>query len=554
MGRKSVDRRNVSGNKCVIFPSKVSMVAEALERSNKNWIVRTKVASDLIIQVGDSIFQLHKVPMVSRSGYLNRLIFQRISIGEKNPISKIQIDNFPGGAEIFELAVKFCYGWKIELTAANIAPVYCAANFLEMSDDLEQGNLISKTEAFLSYILFTSWKDIFQILKSCETISSLTKELLIVKRCCESIAWKACLDPKTFACSDDDAFCFTGQANDAENTLVSKNWWFEDFSFLRIDHFLEVIEYIKRKGMRTELVGSCIENWTKKWVSQIPLGQLILPKKLTHQLLKVTAESLIKVLPEEKNSVSCNFLLHLLKLGMMIQISFELSKKLEQRIGVMLEKCSASDLLVKNYGSNDTVYDVRIVTRVMETYFSCVLNKPASRVFAVGKLVDDYLTMIARDEKLSVKQFQLLAEMLPKDARYCNDNLYRAIDSYLKAHPNLTEEERTSVCRTMDYHKLSKEARQHAMKNDRLPLYISMRLILLEQVNMTKSMTATESNYCRTKAQSSIRISKGLEKVCITPQKEIKMMKKEVEHMKVQLNALQKCKMHLQRQVKGCIM
>ena len=50
--------------------------------------------------------------MVSRSGYLNRLVFDR-SNGGRDKILKIQIDNLPGEAKIFELVVKFCYGWEL---------------------------------------------------------------------------------------------------------------------------------------------------------------------------------------------------------------------------------------------------------------------------------------------------------------------------------------------------------------------------------------------------------------------------------------------------------
>lgn len=130
--------------------------------------------------------------------------------------------------------------------------------------------------------------------------------------------------------------------------------------------------------------------------------------------------------------------------------------------------------------------------------------------------------------------------------------LFVILDQF-QAHPNLTEEERTSVCRAMEYHKLSQEARQHMMKNDRLPLKMRTQLILLEQVNMTRSMTAAGSNYQRTKTQAIIRVSKGLEKGCsLTSQKEIKMMKKEVETMKMKLNQLHMCKMQLQNQAKRC--
>ncbi|XWS10585.1 hypothetical protein CRYUN_Cryun38cG0009000 [Craigia yunnanensis] len=40
-------------NRCVIYPPKSNIVAESMERRNKDWIVRTKFASDLIVQFGD---------------------------------------------------------------------------------------------------------------------------------------------------------------------------------------------------------------------------------------------------------------------------------------------------------------------------------------------------------------------------------------------------------------------------------------------------------------------------------------------------------------------
>ena len=41
-----------------------------------------------------------------------------------------------------------------DLTASNVAPLYSAAHSLQMSDDLEQGNLMSKAVAFLSFLYF----------------------------------------------------------------------------------------------------------------------------------------------------------------------------------------------------------------------------------------------------------------------------------------------------------------------------------------------------------------------------------------------------------------
>lgn len=122
----------------------------------------------------------------------------------------------------------------------------------------------------------------------------------------------------------------------------------------------------------------------------------------------------------------------------------------------------------------------------------------------------------------------------------------------MQAHSNLTGEDRSGVCRVLEYHRLSQEARQHVMHNDRLPLKLTTKFVLLEQVNMTRSMTNNGSNYRRTNTQTTIRVSKDFEKRQINAQ-EIKMMSKDVEMMKSQLLELNTCKMKLQMQLKRCI-
>ncbi|PON76373.1 Voltage dependent potassium channel [Parasponia andersonii] len=569
MGSKNVTKETLvqesgESNRCVIFPNtNVSMVAKTLERKDHDWVVQTTVPSDLVVQIGDSSFHLHKyfefqLPMVSRSGYLNRLAFDR-SNGGRDTILKIPIDNLPGGAKIFELVVKFCYGWEVDITSASVAPLYCAAHFLEMNDDLEQGNLISKSEAFLSFSIFSSWKDTFRILKSCEPLSSLPKELQILKRCSESIALKACTDLKDFSSGVDGPHYFHASSKKVEKSKLDEevdHWWFEDVSLLRIDHFIEVIQSIKGKGMKSKLVGSCIAHWTTKWLSRVSFIEVdrLSPKNMTYQLQRVTTECLIRVLPTEENSVTCNFLLHLLKAGLAMHISSDLLETLERRIASMLEQCRVLDLLLKNFGDNDNVHDVGIVNRVVEVYASLDKIDRRPKILAVGRLVDGYLTLVAREENLKVKSFQSLVEALPKDARFCDDNLYRATDLYLKAHPGLTEKERTSLCRFLEYHRLSQETREHVIKNNRLPLKIVIRFILLVQVTMTRSMTSMGSNYQRTKTQAFVRANnRSLGKGWMNSQKEIRKMTKDVEAMKSQLNDLQLCKLKLQRQLKRCI-
>ncbi|KAE8654130.1 Detected protein of unknown function [Hibiscus syriacus] len=139
-------------NRCVIYPPDPSIVADQLERRNNNWFVRAKVASDLVVQVGDFSFHLHKLAMVSKSGYLNRLVFAKRSEAHGDNGAgylKLVLPDLPGGTKTFESVVNFCYGFNVDVTATTVAPLYCTPNFLEMSDDLHHGNLISKAEAFL---------------------------------------------------------------------------------------------------------------------------------------------------------------------------------------------------------------------------------------------------------------------------------------------------------------------------------------------------------------------------------------------------------------------
>lgn len=125
------------------------------------------------------------------------------------------------------------------------------------------------------------------------------------------------------------------------------------------------------------------------------------------------------------------------------------------------------------------------------------------------------------------------------------------ISDVLQAHPESTEEERARLCRCLKYHKLSQEAKEHIMKNDRLPLKFATSFTLLEQVSTTKPRTAFGLSYRQTKSHIVMGESKcGGTSWTMSSQKEINMMKREVETMKGQLNDIQICKTKLQGQVK----
>lgn len=421
---------------------------------------------------------------------MNRIIYE----SHNADLNKVAFDDLPGGPEAFELAAKFCYGIAVDLTAANISGLRCAAEYLEMTEDLEEGNLIFKTEAFLSYVVLSSWRDSIIVLKSCEKLSPWAENLQIVRRCSESIAWKACANPKGIK------WAYTGKppkvsspkwnemkdSSPSRGQQVPPDWWFEDVSILRIDHFVRVITAIKVKGMRFELIGAAIMHYSTKWLPglmkegmavgmvdeggsnssnsstgswkgglhMVVAGSKDEPPATQAKDQRMIIESLISIIPPQKDTVTCSFLLRLLRMANMLKVAPALVTELEKRVGMQFEQATLADLLIPSYNKSETLYDVDLVQRLLEHFLvqEQTDSSSPSRVsfpekhmydgtqrgngpnakMRVARLVDSYLTEVSRDRNLSLTKFQVLAEALPETARTCDDGLYRAIDSYLK--------------------------------------------------------------------------------------------------------------------------
>ncbi|XP_028771660.1 root phototropism protein 3 [Neltuma alba] len=587
---------------------------DGIQRRGHSWYVDTDVPSDFLVLIGEVNFHLHKYPLLSRCGKLNRIVNEW-----RDPdLNKITMEDLPGGAEAFALAAKFCYGIAVELTAGNISGLRCAAEYLEMTEDLEEGNLIFKTEAFLSYVVLSSWRDSIVVLKSCEKLSPWAENLQIVRRCSESIAWKACANPKGIR------WAYTGRhpkvtspkwngmkdSSPSGNHQVPPDWWFEDVSILRIDHFVRVITAIKVKGMRFELIGAAIMHYGTKWlpglISDITtagdessnysvsdsssvggggswkggLHMIVAGARddssssLQAKDQRMIIESLISIIPPQKDSVSCSFLLRLLNIANMLKVAPALITELEKRVGMQFEQATLADLLIPSYGKSETMYDVDLVQRLLEHFLvqevtensspprlSFSNKNAAGNINAktrVARLVDSYLTEVSKDRNLSLTKFQALAEALPESARTCDDGLYRAIDSYLKAHPALSEHERKRLCRIMDCQKLSIDACMHAAQNERLPLRVVVQVLFCEQVKISNALAHTslgddmEPHYYQPMIMNRKTLLEGtpqsFQEGWTAAKKDINALKFELESMKAKYLELQNDMENLQKQ------
>ncbi|KAL6634594.1 hypothetical protein ACP70R_027265 [Stipagrostis hirtigluma subsp. patula] len=620
-------------------------------RRDHSWYVNSDIPSDLLVKVGDVSFHLHKYPMISRSGRMSRVIYETAHADPDAAV--VELDDLPGGADAFELAARFCYGMAVDLTASNISGLRCAAEYLEMTEDLEEGNLIFKTEAFLSYVVLSSWRDSIVVLKSCEGLSPWAENLQIVRRCSESIAWKACANPRGVR------WAYTGAGGgrpprsgpagggtgsprwniggggDSKESSPSRqaappaDWWFEDVSVLRIDHFVRVVTAIKVKGMRFDLIGAAITHYASKWLPGLtkdgshggggggldePWAQASAGGGGLHMIIaggggkddiaasapareqRMVVESLISIIPPQRDSVSCGFLLRLLRLAIMLKAAPALVTELEKRVGMQLEQAALADLLIPSYGRADTAYDVDLVQRLVEHFLvqeqtemaassspgraDPQLQQPehyGARMGAAGagaapsssgmnakarvaRLLDSYLSEVSRDRNLSLTKFQVLAESLPESARSCDDGLYRAVDSYLKAHPTLTEHERKRLCRVMDCQKLSFDACMHAAQNERLPLRVVVQVLFSEQVKISNALAGASGSGLKaaaaplpdmptTRRQLLDGTPQSFQEGWAAAKKDINTLKFELESMKAKYLELQHEMDALQKQV-----
>lgn len=144
---------------------KLGSKSEVFHLDGNTWVSSTGLPSDVTVEVGDMSFHLHKFPLLSRSGVLESLIGEASGKDEQN--CTLQLHDVPGGTNAFLLVAKFCYGVKIELTAANVVSVRCAAEHLQMTEDYGEENLIMQTEKFLNEI-FGNWTDSIKALETCE--------------------------------------------------------------------------------------------------------------------------------------------------------------------------------------------------------------------------------------------------------------------------------------------------------------------------------------------------------------------------------------------------
>lgn len=410
---------------------------------------------------------LLQFPLLSRSGLLASLIGQYSLSDEQSCV--VQLDDVPDGPKTFLLAAKFCYGVKIELNALNVVALRCAAEYLQMTEEYGEENLVSQTECFLDEI-FSSWTDSIRALETCEDALPIAEELHVVSRCINSLAMKACTHPSLFSWpvsggagdvkSPVGSVLWNGIRTAGKSNAVTEDWWYEDVSSLRLSLYKRLILAVAERGMSPERISGSIMHYTKR---HLPLmGRQPGLENGTNSMLGPTLpeldqttllEEIVELLPDQIRVTPTKFLLRLLRTSMILQAATSCQDKLERRIGSQLDQALLEDILIPNvYYSAETLYDVDCVQRLLDHFMAADQDghiDPAGRseddgqllagqsrsltpVTMVASLIDGYLAEVATDVNLKMQKFQAVAALIPDYARPMDDGIYRAVDIYLK--------------------------------------------------------------------------------------------------------------------------
>ncbi|XP_028752840.1 root phototropism protein 2 [Neltuma alba] len=496
----------------------------AMERTG-NWVFSQDIPTDVVVEIGEANFSLHKFMLVAKSNYIRKLIME----SEESDLTRIDLSDVPGGLEIFENAAKFCYGVNFEINVHNVAALRCAAEYLQMNDTYCNNNLASRTEEFISRVALNSLSRAVLVLKSCQQLLPCADELGIVKQCVEAVGSKAC-----------------NEANFPSRS--PPNWWTEELTILDVDFFGKVIAAMKNRGAKALTLASALITYTERALRElvrdhsgdgVKAANVADSNSLTEK--RELLQSIVSLFPSEKAAFPINFLCCLLRCAIFLRASSSCIKELEKRISDILEHVTVDDLLVLSFTyDGERLLDLDSVRRIISGFVdkeksTAVFNtgelkETSAATQRVAKTVDTYLGEIAAYTELTISKFNSIAVLIPKSARKVDDDLYRAVDIYLKAHPNLDEIEREKACSVMDPLKLSYEARVHASQNKRLPVQIVLHALYYDQLKLRSGAEDKEAHEAKNQQLQTD----------VTLVRENEQLRTELTKMKMYISDLQK--------------
>ncbi|CAL4965605.1 unnamed protein product [Urochloa decumbens] len=351
-----------------------------------------------------------------------------------------------------------------------------------------------------------------------------------------------------------------------------------------VDNFARTVAAVKSKSAasctRPDMLASVLSHYATKWLPDVaPLsspasssasGRFLPPESPTATWLKkrLLLESLVAALPPDPptpgccsgggagggdDGITCDFLLKLLRAGSMVGADAALLRDLEARAARRLDQATLGAVMIPAFGHAGAhaalLLDVPLVLRLVRGFLKegaagggkAGGSGSGAAAARVARLVDAYLAEAALEAGLRPAEFEELARAVPAHARPADDALYRAVDTYLKAHPNTSKEERKSLCRLIDARKLTAEAAAHAVQNERMPVRSVMQVLFSEHGKLNRLAELSASFSGPRSPNPALEISGRCpsKREVLAQHQEVRRLREDVARLQVQCNALQ---------------
>ncbi|KAF3617374.1 BTB/POZ domain-containing protein [Capsicum annuum] len=507
-------------------PKDSSILSSPLSSPNVGALLKIKIISwsqetgfpvTIRVRIADRTFNLHKHPLFSKSGYFRRQL---------NESNEVELPgNFPGGPETFEMMALFIYGSSTLVDPFNVAALRCAAEFLEMTEEYSSANLCERFDIYLNQVVLQSWDDTLIVLQKCQMLLPSAEELLIVSRCIESLAFMACmeiLDPESrrdHPVVTLEALASQPWNNETVKEILNQDLWIKDLIALPFPFFKRIISSLRRQGMKEKYISPIILFYANKWTLSRKTHQFWQNARKggedhntdaengddndTNEKVSKILQGILDLLPMgEKASkvIPVGFYFSLLSRSLQLGLRSESREKLQDQIASLLYLARVEDFLLPD-SSNDSItscIELSIMKSIFSKYVSFSMeltHTPSPRNYIIAELWDVYLTKIATDPQWSSKKFLELIETVPLSSRQTHDHLYRALNTFLMAHPDMSQEEKGLVCKYLNCQKLSQEVCIEAVQNELMPLRLIVQALFVQQLNTQQAFKECSDSF-----------------------------------------------------------
>lgn len=340
---------------------------------------------------------------------------------------KLIFQDFPNGAEGFELVVRFCYNkGRIDISPSNVLRLYSAARYLEIDED-------QSLKCFESAHSWT-WLELLDFLKQCQDLffpfmnisSSIVQEIL--NAVVEKISMHNSSSPFDFSCSDFSGTQFSSEisTNGSSSSSSPTVNWLQDLEILSPEFFEKMLNTMISYKLDDGMVCTFLLHYQKvKYVYNLSLENKC-------KIIEVVITSLSS-LNEGFMFFPFRKLCHILQACHILKMGRFWERRVERMIGSRLNEATLDDLMIPSHGRKKCAYDVGLVLRFLKKFLG-ERRKDffVPRLKRVGFLMDLYLGEVAPDPQLRPKKFLALALALPDSARESFDTFCEVLHLYFK--------------------------------------------------------------------------------------------------------------------------